>query len=154
MTSSTTSGPVRLHGLDALRAAALGLGIVLHSLRPFAPGGFWLVSDSITSGAVGGPLTAIHLIRMALFITLAGYFGRMVLHRRGARSYLPDRTLRILLPLPAFWPVAVLHDGARGGPRGAPAVARRTVVRAGRRGARRAGRRAARGGAVPWCATR
>lgn len=106
-----TATPVRLHGLDALRAAALGLGIVLHSLLPFVPGGFWLVTDSVTSEAAGVPVTVIHLFRMVLFMMLAGYFGRMVLHRRGPGAYLRDRTLRILLPLVAFWPVAVLSLG-------------------------------------------
>ncbi|MBW0117171.1 acyltransferase family protein [Pseudonocardia sp. KRD-169] len=101
--------------MDALRAAALGLGIVLHSLIPFAPGALWLVTDSQTSEAVGAPLVLIHLFRMVLFMMLAGYFGRMVLHRRGAGAYLRDRTLRILMPLVAFWPVAVLSLGILAG---------------------------------------
>ncbi|GAA3227625.1 acyltransferase family protein [Pseudonocardia petroleophila] len=112
MTATTaTTAPPRLHGLDALRAAALGLGIVLHSLIPFAPGALWLVTDSVTSDAVNVPLVLIHLFRMVLFMMLAGYFGRMVLHRRGTGAYLRDRALRILLPLVAFWPVAVLSLG-------------------------------------------
>lgn len=109
------SGPARLHGLDALRAAALGLGIVLHSLIPFAPGAYWMVTDTQTSAAVGIPLVVIHLFRMVLFMLLAGYVGRMVLHRRGAGAYLRDRTVRILLPLVAFWPVSVLTLGVLAG---------------------------------------
>ncbi len=97
----------RLHSLDALRAGALLLGIVLHSLMPFVPGMPWLVSDSRTSEVAWIPIYLIHLFRMALFMLLAGYFGRLVLHRRGTASYLRDRALRIGLPLIAFWPVAV-----------------------------------------------
>ena len=41
----------RLHGLDALRAGALLLGIVLHGLAPFMPGGGWLVTDRYSTEA-------------------------------------------------------------------------------------------------------
>ncbi|RCK68502.1 acyltransferase [Desertihabitans brevis] len=97
--------------MDALRAGALLLGIVLHTLMPFVPGIGWLVVDSETSVVAGIPVMVIHLFRMHLFMMLAGYLGRMVLHRRGPTSYLRDRTLRILLPLVAFWAPAVLGLG-------------------------------------------
>ena len=99
--------PPRLHGLDALRGGALLLGIVLHALMPFLPGGGWLVADSQTSGLADPVVFVIHLFRMVLFMVLAGYFGSMVLRRRGTRRYLGDRTKRILLPAIVFWPVAV-----------------------------------------------
>lgn len=111
--SSTTS--TRLHGLDALRAAALGLGIVLHSVMPFVPGLPWLINDSVSSGAAIVPMYVIHLFRMVVFMVLAGYFGRMVLHRRGVGSYVKDRLLRIGLPVIGFWPVAVLGLGILAG---------------------------------------
>lgn len=110
---STTS--TRLHGLDALRAGALSLGIVLHSVMPFVPGLPWLINDSVTSGAAIVPMYVIHLFRMVVFMLLAGYFGRMVLHRRGTGSYVKDRLLRIGLPVIAFWPVAVLLLGILAG---------------------------------------
>lgn len=113
-TTTTDSAPKpapRLHGLDALRAAALGLGIVLHSLMPFIPGLPWMASDSKTSMAAYVPIFWIHLFRMVTFMMLAGYFGAMVLRRRGPGAYLRDRLLRIGLPLVAFWPVAVLSLG-------------------------------------------
>ncbi len=110
MTTTVTAAPpsARVHGLDALRAAALTLGIVLHSLMPFVPGLPWLVTDERSSPLAGVVVFVIHLFRMVLFMLLAGYFGRMVLHRRGTGAYLRDRALRILLPLFAFWPVAVV----------------------------------------------
>lgn len=98
----------RRHGLDALRALALGLGIVLHSLLAFVPDAGWMVTDDRSDPAAAVGVYAIHLFRMSTFMLLAGYFGRMVLHRRGAGSYLRDRLVRIGLPLVVFWPVAVL----------------------------------------------
>lgn len=98
----------RLHGLDALRAGALLLGIVLHSLLPFIGFVPWLVVDSQTSWVASILVFVIHLFRMALFMLLAGFFGRLVLQRRGASAYLRDRVVRILLPFIAFWPLTVL----------------------------------------------
>ncbi len=111
----TTSTPTRLHGLDATRAFALLLGIVLHSLMPFLPvgtsGQTWLVVDDETSLVALAVVYLVHLFRMSLFMVLAGFFGRMVVQRRGTRSYLRDRAKRILLPAVVFWPVAVLPLG-------------------------------------------
>ncbi|WP_306369031.1 acyltransferase family protein [Nocardiopsis sp. CC223A] len=113
--AGTGSARVRIHGLDALRAFALLLGIVLHSLLPFAPETPWPISDTRTSPAAFVGVYVIHLFRMTLFMMLAGYLGRMVLVRRGTRAYLRDRVVRILLPLPVFWPVAVIPLGVLAG---------------------------------------
>ncbi|MGP9682269.1 MULTISPECIES: acyltransferase family protein [unclassified Brachybacterium] len=103
----------RLHHLDALRGGALLLGVLLHALMPFLPGGFWLVDDVHESGLALAAVGVIHLFRMVLFMMLAGYFGHMVLHRRGAGSYVRDRLLRIGLPLPTLGPILfVLMVGA------------------------------------------
>lgn len=107
-TKPTATASPRLQGLDTLRASALLLGIVLHSLMPFVPGLTWLVEDSQKSEGAGLGMYVIHLFRMVVFMLLAGYFGRMVLHRRGTGSYLKDRLLRIGLPAVAFWPIAIL----------------------------------------------
>ncbi len=105
--TSPTSSTTRLHGLDALRGGALLLGIVLHGLAPFMPGGGWLVVDRYSTEAATAGMYLIHLFRMSLFMMLAGYFGRMVLQRRGPGRYLQDRALRIGLPVVVFWPFAV-----------------------------------------------
>lgn len=99
-----SSGPAstRLHHLDAVRAGALLLGIVLHSLLPFLPEGGWLFVDTQTSESLSMTTFVIHMFRMALFMMLAGYFGRMVLHRRGAAAFVRDRLRRIGLPLVIF----------------------------------------------------
>ncbi|MGP5268197.1 acyltransferase family protein [Brachybacterium alimentarium] len=112
----------RLHHLDALRGGALLLGVLLHALMPFLPGGNWLVDDAHESWAAAGAVGVIHLFRMALFMMLAGYFGHMVLHRRGVAAYVKDRLTRIGLPLVAFWPglfalmiaAVVLNEVVRG----------------------------------------
>ncbi|SHK23166.1 glucans biosynthesis protein C [Nocardiopsis flavescens] len=112
-TATAGEGParVRIHGLDALRGSALLLGILLHSLMPFAPEMPWLVVDDRSSPLAFAGVYVIHLFRMTLFMLLAGYLGRMVLVRRGPRSYFRDRVVRILLPLFAFWPVSVFSLG-------------------------------------------
>lgn len=104
---TTSGGTQRLHGLDSLRAAALGLGIGFHSLLPFIEEAWWLVSDSASSVLALVGVYWIQLFRMVLFMALAGYFSRMVLHRRGATPFLKDRALRIGLPVLLFWPIAV-----------------------------------------------
>lgn len=95
----------RLHHLDAVRAGALLLGIVLHSLLPFMPEGGWLFADTQSSESLSMATFVIHMFRMALFMMLAGYFGRMVLHRRGAATFVRDRLRRIGLPLVIFSPL-------------------------------------------------
>ena len=100
-----TSPPRRLHHLDALRGGALLLGVVLHALMPYSPGDVWLIDDDSDSLAALLVVGVIHLFRMVLFMMLAGYFGRMVLHRRGVDAYLRDRLLRLGLPLVVLWPV-------------------------------------------------
>lgn len=113
--SSPTSTPAhsyapprrRIHGLDALRGGALLLGIVLHAVMPFAPGIVWLVNDVKTTPLALSAMYVIHLFRMTLFMVLAGYFGAMVVARRGAKDWVKDRAKRILLPAIVFWPFAV-----------------------------------------------
>lgn len=107
-TARATPSSQRLHHLDAVRAGALLLGIVLHSLLPFEPGGMWLFTDSRSAEWTSETVFTIHLFRMVLFMTLAGYFARMVLHRRGAGAFLRDRAKRILLPVVVFAPIMVV----------------------------------------------
>jgi glucan biosynthesis protein C len=71
---------------------------------PFLPGDLWLIEDGAESTAAVVAVGVIHLFRMVLFMMLAGYFGRMVLHRRGPGAYLRDRGLRVGLPLVVLWP--------------------------------------------------
>lgn len=95
----------RLHGLDALRGFALLLGIALHASMSYLPGAqaFWIVAEVEPSRALGGFFFWVHSFRMSLFFLLAGYFGRLLLERRGLGGFVRDRVRRILLPLLALW---------------------------------------------------
>ena len=84
--------------LDALRSFAMLLGIALHaSLSFFAfP---WPVHDTQRSDLLPLFLVAVHGFRMPLFFLLSGYFTMLVYRRRGLRSLLEQRSMRIFLPL-------------------------------------------------------
>ena len=91
----------RRHDLDALRAFAMLLGIVLHGALAFIPGA-WVVSDASVEGDGTGfaiLTSAIHGFRMPVFFLMSGFFTAMLWRQRGMRSLLGQRARRILLPL-------------------------------------------------------
>ena len=91
----------RFHALDAARAFALLLGIVLHATMSFfLPIPAVDVSQSTTLGVA---FYVIHIFRMSIFYFIAGFFAHMVFHRRGARAFVKDRAKRILVPMTAGW---------------------------------------------------
>ena len=96
-----TGSMARRHDLDALRAFAMLLGIVLHGALAFIPGA-WAVTDASVEGD-GTPFAlltaAIHGFRMPVFFLMSGFFTAMLLRQRGLRSLLRHRAQRILLPL-------------------------------------------------------
>lgn len=100
-----------MHSLDALRAGALLLGVVLHSLMPFAPDMTWMIMDEQNRAYAMPTITVIHLFRMTVFLILAGFFGRMVVRKRGMTRFLKERTIRIATPVIVMWPFAVLPLG-------------------------------------------
>ena len=105
--------PERLHGLDALRAGALLLGVVLHASLAFFPQQIWIVADESRSIGAAWLFFAIHLFRMTAFFLIAGLFAHMMLARRGWLAFAKDRAMRITAPLAAFWfPVMVGIVGA------------------------------------------
>ena len=87
----------RRHDLDALRAAAMLLGIVLHAGLSFAPFP-WPVQDTRQSESYGLLFAAIHGFRMPVFFLLSGFFTAMLWRRRGLRSLLSHRLRRVFLP--------------------------------------------------------
>jgi glucan biosynthesis protein C len=93
----------RLHGLDALRAGALLLGVVLHASLSFFPQQIWIVGDDSTSIGAAIVFFAIHLFRMTAFFLIAGLFAHMMISRRGWWGFAKDRAVRITGPLLAFW---------------------------------------------------
>ena len=126
MSSMTTENPAfaRRSDLDALRAVAMLLGIVLHASLSFFPS-FWVVTDRRQDPAFGIVFSAIHGFRMPLFFVMSGFFSAMLLHRRGRWSLVKHRFFRVFLPLllgmvtivPAtFWISTVAMSSASGKP--------------------------------------
>jgi peptidoglycan/LPS O-acetylase OafA/YrhL len=105
MPNTTPDASERLHALDAVRAGALLLGVVFHATASFMEPRIWLVADISTSPAMNIVFYVLHIFRMTLFFLIAGFFGRMLLERRGAGGFIRDRARRIALPLLIFWPI-------------------------------------------------
>ena len=103
--------PDRLHALDAVRGYALLLGVVLHSAAAFLPDfpmAAWRLEPSPTAAVI---YYVIHMSRMSAFFLIAGFFGRMVLERRGLKAFVKDRAKRIILPLVLGLPVVMIIIG-------------------------------------------
>ena len=92
-------GSPRYHHLDALRATAMLLGIVMHGLLSFFYNAYWPAQDLQQHEAYEFANQAIHGFRMPLFFLISGYFTTMLWKRKGLRSLLLHRVQRILLPL-------------------------------------------------------
>lgn len=107
---ATPTPAERIHALDLVRASALLLGIVFHAALSLLPGfELWLVMDQERSWPVAWLAFGLHTFRMTTFFLLAGYFGRLVLVRRGTKGFVSNRAKRILAPLLIFWlPVLIL----------------------------------------------
>ena len=103
---------VRYHDLDALRAFAMLLGIVLHGLLSFIETPLWPAQDRYSNDeAYGLALHGIHGFRMQLFFLISGFFTAMLWQRRGLVALLKHRALRIVLPmvlgLLVTWPLVI-----------------------------------------------
>lgn len=92
----------RYHDLDALRAFAMLLGILLHGMMSFIP---LPVAVNATqdiyqdSPVYAWLLSAIHGFRMPLFFLLSGLFTALIWQRRGAGGLIRHRLFRIGVPL-------------------------------------------------------
>lgn len=129
---STPAPPVlekkRYHDLDALRACAMLLGIVLHGALSFFPMPIWPAQDLSqpvfeVPAVLAAPseqarlesptkyslyefmLHAIHGFRMPLFFLVSGFFTAMLWRNRGLKQLAKHRAKRILLPLAIFLPI-------------------------------------------------
>ena len=88
----------RYHALDALRAYAMFLGVVLHASMAYIPIVPWGSNDPAAADWVGLILLGIHGFRMQLFFVISGFFTLMLLQRRGVQNIIKHRFLRILIP--------------------------------------------------------
>jgi hypothetical protein len=101
----------RLHALDAVRAFALLLGILLHAAAGFVEGvpiPLWAERPAVAPALL---YWGIHVFRMSAFFLMAGFFGRLLLERRGTRTFARDRAKRIALPLILALVVLPLFSG-------------------------------------------
>jgi hypothetical protein len=93
--------------MDALRAAALLLGIVFHAALSFTPYKLevtpWAVYDSSLSYVLGAIAYISHMFRMEIFFLIAGFFAHMVYHRKGTKEFFVVRFRRIMLPFLLAW---------------------------------------------------
>ncbi len=111
----------RRHDLDALRAIAMLMGILLHGALAYVPmqEGGWAVQDINQSKAFAVAMAMVHGFRMPLFFLISGFFTAMLWRKRGLKALMWHRTKRILLPLvlgtftivPAVW-ISVLGANA------------------------------------------
>ncbi|MDI1461457.1 acyltransferase family protein [Catellatospora sp. KI3] len=112
MTNDLTTGvpaePERLHALDAVRAGALMLGVVFHAVLSFMEPPLWVVVDESTSPVMSSVYFILHIFRMTVFFIIAGFFARMMLHKRGTGGFVRNRAKRILAPFLIFWPVMMV----------------------------------------------
>lgn len=98
--SPSPSPTDRRHDLDALRAFAMLLGIVLHATSAYrgvkAP-----VTDVFSSPDLifDEAFHAIHGFRMQLFFLISGFFTMLLQQRLGWGGMLRQRAVRIALPL-------------------------------------------------------
>jgi glucans biosynthesis protein C len=94
------SKPTRISSMDALRALAMFLGVVLHAvmaytLKPFER----FYHDPYYSNSIfDGIFFYIHSFRMQLFYLIAGFFFRLLYLRIGERPFIKHRVQRILIP--------------------------------------------------------
>jgi glucan biosynthesis protein C len=116
---TTTKGSDRLHGLYAVRGYALLLGILYHATMAYLPGpAIWPVADTHKSLFLSGLFFVSHIFRMSTFFLIAGFFGHMVVERRGVAAFVKDRAKRIALPLVVGWPIllaAIIAASVYGG---------------------------------------
>ena len=85
----------RLHALDALRASAMLLGIVLHAATSLIVTPIpWIVHDVSRTYAFDAMLGAIHGFRMPLFFFLGGFFAHLLYKRDGPAAFLRGRAMR------------------------------------------------------------
>jgi peptidoglycan/LPS O-acetylase OafA/YrhL len=92
----------RFGALDALRGAAMFLGVCLHAAVSYMtgrmPGLVWGTYDSTTSPFFDLLFWWLHSWRLPVFFFLAGFFAALVETARGPKGLLAHRARRLLAP--------------------------------------------------------
>lgn len=89
----------RINGFDALRAAAMWLGVALHALIVYkaTPEANW-PHDQSNYRFLDWLYDLIHVFRMPLFYLVSGFFAHLVITKYGLLFFLKQRFKRILIP--------------------------------------------------------
>jgi len=96
---------MRFHDLDALRAFAMSLGVVLHGALFLVSTGDWPVKDEWvhmvkdSNNPYAFMILIIHGFRMQVFFFLSGFFTAMLWRSRGWRRLASHRLQRVGVPL-------------------------------------------------------
>ena len=80
----------RYHSLDAMRGVLMIMGVYFHLAIPYAESGAHILWPFIA-------LT--HAFRMHAFFFISGFFGALILYRKGSKEMLQNRFKRVFLPL-------------------------------------------------------
>lgn len=102
----------RVYALDALRAIMMLLGLVIHAAVTYDGGATnfpWPLKDPSGNAAFGLVVHLIHSFRMPVFFVAAGFFGALLLYKKGPKAMLTNRIKRILFPflvgVLVIWPL-------------------------------------------------
>lgn len=88
----------RVHNVDWLRIGAVLAVVVFHALLPFGSFLPWSVQNAEQSDALA-ILSALLPFAFPVFFLIAGASARFALQTRSVRSFLAERTARLLVPL-------------------------------------------------------
>ena len=90
----------RFHELDALRAFAMFLGVVLHASLFLVDKNWAVVAKELSSALPYDDIVlAIHGFRMPIFFLLSGFFTALLWQRRGVQALIKHRLQRVGIPL-------------------------------------------------------
>ncbi len=100
----------RLYYMDNLRALAMLLGVVFHAALAYSPmlHFFWPPADRQSDASIDVVAWFSHLFRMPLFFLIAGFFAVFLIQRRGLKSFLKNRSIRVLIPFLIFLPLVLM----------------------------------------------
>lgn len=90
----------RIYGIDALRAVAMLLGIVLHSSIAYKANHHrnWIHDDQFNNAGFDLLYFFIHSFRMPVFFLIAGFFCRLLYYKIGEKQFIIHRWKRVAIP--------------------------------------------------------
>jgi glucan biosynthesis protein C len=97
---SISANTTRISSMDALRALAMFLGVLLHAVMAYTVKPFeGMYQDPLYRNSNYDLIFfLIHTFRMQLFYLIAGFFFRLLYYRIGVSAFIKHRTQRILVP--------------------------------------------------------